>query len=120
VLTGNAGSHILTGGTGDDIFAFLQPDNGPNTITDFNNTTAHDLIAVSAGGYGGGLTPGMDVTPLFETSNDDQFSGFGAVFHFDTANQTLYFSVDGSTVSAIALAQLQAGVTLQSHDLLIV
>jgi VCBS repeat-containing protein len=120
VLIGNSGSHILTGGTGDDIFAFLQPDNGPNTITDFNNTTAHDLIAVSAGGYGGGLTPGMDATPLFETSGDDQFSGFGAVFHFDTANQTLYFSADGSTASAITLAHLQAGVTLQSHDLLIV
>ena len=54
----------------------------------------------------------MDVTSIFETSGDDQFSGFGAEFHFDTANQTLYFSADGTTASAIALAQVQAGVTL--------
>jgi hypothetical protein len=62
----------------------------------------------------------MDVTSVFETSGDNQFSGFGAVFHFDTANETLYFSADGTTASAIALAQVQAGVTINPHDLLIV
>jgi VCBS repeat-containing protein len=120
VLIGNNGAHTLTGGTGNDNFAFLQPSNGLGTITDFNNTSEHDHIAVSASGYGGGLTPNMDVTPLFETSGDDQFSGFGAEFHFDTANQTLYYSADGTQASAIALAQVQAGVTLHAHDILIV
>ena len=57
---------------------------------------------------------------MFETSGDDQFSGSGAVFHFDTANETLYFSADGTTASAITLAQVQAGVTINPHDLLIV
>jgi VCBS repeat-containing protein len=120
VLIGNNGAHTLTGGSGNDNFAFVQPSNGLGTITDFNNTSEHDHIAVSASGYGGGLTAGMDVTPLFETSNDNQFSGFGAEFHFDTANQTLYYSADGSQASAIALAQVQAGVTLHAHDILIV
>ena len=90
------------------------------TITDFNNTTEHDHIAVSASGFGGGLTAGMDVTPIFETSGDNQFSGAGAVFHFDTGNQTLYFSADGTTANEQALAQVQAGVTINPHDLLIV
>jgi VCBS repeat-containing protein len=120
VLIGNDGAHTLTGGTGNDNFAFLQPSNGLGTITDFNNTTQHDHIVVSANGYGGGLSANMDVTPIFETSGDDQFSGSGAEFHFDTANQTLYFSADGTQASAIALAQVQAGVTLNPHDLLIV
>ena len=62
----------------------------------------------------------MDVTSLFETSGDDQFSGFGAEFHFDTGNQTLYYSADGTTASAIMVASLQAGATLNPHDLLIV
>ena len=62
----------------------------------------------------------MDVTPIFETSGDDQFSGFGAVFHFDSANQTLYFSSDGTQASAIAVATVQSGVTINPHDLIIV
>jgi VCBS repeat-containing protein len=120
VLIGNNGAHTLTGGGGNDNFAFLQPSNGLGTITDFNNTSQHDHIAISASGYGGGLSAGMDVSTVFETSGDDQFSGSGAVLHFDTANQTLYFSADGSQASAIALATVQAGVTINPHDLLIV
>jgi VCBS repeat-containing protein len=120
VLIGNSGSHVMTGGTGNDNFSFMSPSNEVMLITDFNNTTEHDHIAVSASGLGGGLTAGMDVTPIFETSNDNQFSGFGPEFHFDTGNQTLYFSPDGSTGSAIAVAQVQAGVTINPHDLLIV
>jgi Ca2+-binding RTX toxin-like protein len=120
VLIGNNGAHTLTGGSGNDNFAFLQPSNGVGTITDFNNTTQQDHIVMSASGYGGGLTAHMDVTSVFETSNDDQFSGFGAEFHFDTANQTLYYSADGTQASAITIAQVQAGVTINPHDLLIV
>jgi VCBS repeat-containing protein len=120
VLIGNDGAHTLTGGSGNDNFAFLQPSNGLGTITDFNNTSQQDHIVISANGYGGGLTANMDVTSVFESSGDDQFSGGGAVLHFDTANQTLYFSADGTTASAIALAQVQAGVTINPHDLLIV
>jgi VCBS repeat-containing protein len=120
VLIGNSGAHTLTGGSGNDNFAFLQPSNGVGTITDFNNTTEQDHIVVSASGYGGGLSAHMDTSSVFESSGDDQFSGGGAVFHFDTANETLYFSADGTTASAITLAQVQAGVTLHAHDLLIV
>jgi VCBS repeat-containing protein len=120
VLIGNNGSHVMTGGTGNDNFAFLHSSDGTMIITDFNNTTEHDHIVVSASGLGGGLTANMDVTPVFETTNDNQFQGSGAVFHFDTANQTLYFSNDGTTASAIAVAQVQSGVTINPHDLLIV
>jgi VCBS repeat-containing protein len=120
VLIGNDGAHTMTGGSGNDSFAFLQPSNGLGTVTDFNNTSEHDHVAVSASGYGGGLAANMDVSSIFETSGDDQFSGFGAEFHFDTANQTLYFSADGSQASAIALVQVQPGVTLHAHDVLIV
>ena len=86
----------MTGGTGNDSFAFLQTTDGPGTITDFNNLTETDHIAISASGFGGGLTAGMDVSGSFETSGDGQFSGSGAVFHFDSVNQTLYFSADGT------------------------
>jgi VCBS repeat-containing protein len=120
IFFGNSGSHIMTGGGGNDTFAFMHTTDGTATITDFNNTTAQDHIAVSAAGFGGGLTAHMDVTSIFETSGDNQFSGAGPEFHFDTGNQTLYFSADGTTASAIALAQVQPGVTLHPHDVLIV
>jgi VCBS repeat-containing protein len=54
ILIGNSGSHTMSGGGGNDTFAFLNPTNGPGVITDFNNTTQHDHVAVSANGYGGG------------------------------------------------------------------
>ncbi len=120
VLIGNSGSHTMSGGGGNDTFAFLHTTDGPGNITDFNNTTEHDHIAVSANGYGGPLTVGMDVSSIFQTSSDNQISGSGAEFHFDTANQTLYFSADGSQAAQIALTHVQAGVTLNPHDLIIV
>jgi Ca2+-binding RTX toxin-like protein len=110
----------MTGGGGNDAFAFLHTSDGMATIADFNNTSVHDHIAVSAGGFGAGLMASMDVTPIFETSNDNRFSGPGALFHFDTGNQTLYFSPDGTTVSEITLAQVQPGATINPHGLLIV
>ncbi|HEV7409614.1 MAG TPA: VCBS domain-containing protein [Bradyrhizobium sp.] len=120
ILIGNSGAHVMTGGGGNDSFAFLHTTDGPGTITDFNNTSQNDHIAISAGGFGGGLSAGQDVSSIFETSGDDQFSGFGAEFHFDTANQTLYYSSDGTQASAITVATVQAGVLLHAHDLLIV
>ena len=120
ILFGNGGSHVLTGGSGNDTFAFQTQPTGANVITDFNNTAQQDHIAIGANSFGGGLVAGQDVSSIFETSGDDQFSGFGAEFHFDTANQTLYFSADGTTGSEITLAQVQVGVTINPHDLLIV
>ncbi|MCK1387443.1 VCBS domain-containing protein [Bradyrhizobium sp. 21] len=112
-LSGNA----MSGGGGNDTFAFLQQPTGLSAVGDFNNTSEHDRIAVSASGFGGGLATGMDVT--FETSGDNAFSGFSQ-FHFDTGNQTLYYSADGSQGAAIAVVSVQNGVLLNQHDILVV
>ncbi|WP_456622687.1 beta strand repeat-containing protein [Bradyrhizobium sp. P5_C12] len=117
ILIGTAAGHVMTGGGGNDTFAFLQPPTAPGQIMDFNNTTEHDRIAISASSFGGGLAAGMDVT--FETSGDDAFSGFSQ-FHFDTGNQTLYYSADGTQGSAVAVVSVQSGVLLNQHDILVV
>ena len=117
VLIATASGNAMTGGSGNDVFAFLQPPSAPGTIGDFNNTTEHDRIAVSASSFGGGLTAGTDVT--FETSGDDVFSGFSQ-FHFDTGNQTLYYSADGTQGAAVAVVAVQSGVLLNQHDILVV
>jgi VCBS repeat-containing protein len=118
ILIGNSGAHLLTGGSGDDIFSFqLLPDD-VNEITDFDNTVDHDLIGISAAAFGGGLTAGMDVSLVFESTADAEF--VGGLLHYDTTANALYFSSDGTTASAILVAQLQSGVLLNAQDLLIV
>lgn len=119
ILFGNSGNHVLNGGAGNDTFAFMHTTDGTATITDFNNISQHDHIAVSASGFGGGLTAGMDVTSVFQTAASNQFNGLSG-FLFDTANQTLYFSADGTQGAALTLAQVQAGVTINPHDILVV
>ncbi|WP_164938261.1 beta strand repeat-containing protein [Bradyrhizobium guangzhouense] len=119
LVTSSLGNHVLTGGGGDDIFAFRLPPANPNQITDFNDTIEHDRIAISASNFGGGITAGMDVNSTFETSADNAFSG-AAEFHFDTGNQTLYFSADGTQGSAIAVVAVQAGAVINPHDILVV
>lgn len=119
ILFGNSGNHVMSGGAGNDTFAFMHTTDGTATITDFNNTSQHDHIAISASGFGGGLVAGMDVTPMFQTAPSDQFNGLSG-FLFDTANQTLYFSADGTQGASLTLAQVQAGVTINPHDILVV
>jgi VCBS repeat-containing protein len=120
ILIANAGNQTLTGGSGNDIFAFEAPPSSPASIADFNDTTEQDQIAISASRFGGGLTPGMDLSTLFETSSDNQFVSPISLFHFDTGNQTLYFSADGTTGSEVAVTELQAGTELQANNMLIV
>lgn len=118
ILIGNSGSHDLTGGSGDDIFAFQVVPDGLNKILDFDNTVDNDMIAISSAAFGAGLTAGMDLSPVFESTADAEF--LGALFHYDTSSQRLYFSADGTTASAVVVAQLQAGAVLHANDLLIV
>lgn len=120
ILIGNAGAHVLTGGSGNDVFAFQFVPDGPNSITDFNNATDQDMVAVSASAFGGGLTVGMDVATVFESSADADYQSNTSLFHYDTSSDTLYYSADGTTASAIVVTQFQSGVVLNAHDLMIV
>jgi T1SS-143 domain-containing protein len=114
------GNDIFSGGAGNNVFAFKSLSIGNDQITDFSNTTKTDQIQVSAAGFGGGLFAGEDVTPVFGSSANATFASSSERFHFDTANQTLYYSATGSSGSPIAMAQLEAGVTLHPTDLHVV
>jgi Ca2+-binding RTX toxin-like protein len=114
------GNDIFTGGAGNNVFAFNSLSIGNDQITDFNNTSRNDHIQVSAAGFGGGLTAGEDVTSVFQTAANSTFTSSTERFQFDTANHTLYYSATGSVGTPIALAQLEAGVTLHPTDLHVV
>jgi hypothetical protein len=124
-IIGGAGVDSLTGGGGNDIFQYNNPLEGggqgslatitssnTDTITDFN--TANDTIAVSAAGFGGGLTAGeIFNSTQVENSSSNAFTG-GATerFLFDTTNHTLYYSPDGTTANehAVAIINLVAAI----------
>jgi T1SS-143 domain-containing protein len=117
------GNDIFTGGLGNNTFAFNSLATGAVQITDFNNTTRSDQIQVSAAGFGGGLTQGEDVTSVFQTASNANFSGAGGgqgQFLFDTSNHTLYYSANGTTGAEHAIAQIEAGVMVTPHDIHVV
>ncbi len=121
ILIGNAGSHVMTGGTGNDIFAFLHADRRPrhhHRLQQHHRARPHRglrrrLRRRAHRRHGRDVDRSKPPTTISSR-------GIGPLFHFDTANETLYFSADGVPGSEVALAQLQAGVTLHAHDILIV
>jgi hypothetical protein len=128
VLLGTDGHDILSGGAGDDIFQFgAPPTAGNDLVTNFNNTTQHDAFAVSAAGFGGGLTAGHDATTagaggtnVFESSGDNQFTSSADRFHFDTTAHALYYSADGTTAHEVLLATVTNGASVHGNDIHVV
>jgi Ca2+-binding RTX toxin-like protein len=119
VMLDGIGNDVLSGGAGTNIYDFAAPPNsGNDTITNF--TTNKDEIAVSAKGFGGGLTVGEDVSlgGVFGSDATQNFASPNERFHFDTANSTLYYSSTGSAATAIAIAHIENGV--QAHDIHVV
>ena len=109
----------MTGGGGNDTFAFLQVPTAPGQITDFNNTTQHDRIAISANGFGGGLTAGMDVTSTFESSGRQYVLGLGRI-PLRHGEPDALFQRGRHPGSAHAVVAVQAGAVINPHDILIV
>ncbi|MGF1492189.1 MAG: GDSL-type esterase/lipase family protein [Microcoleaceae cyanobacterium] len=100
-LQGEAGNDSLTGGAGGDGFIFTFPNQGQDTITDFNPAEG-DAILISAAGFGGGLVAG---TPLStEASATGTFVseplpapvGSSANILYSSASGLLSFDPDGT------------------------
>jgi serralysin len=115
-VTGDRGSDVLTGGAGSDTFYFasIGGDFGVDTITDF--TPAEDKIRLKSGGAFAGLGS------TFEASEFVVVSGFTAAnpgatttnkLIYDPQSGVLYFNPGGA---AVAVAQLQTGLTITSSN----
>ncbi|NER53165.1 MAG: calcium-binding protein, partial [Symploca sp. SIO1A3] len=118
ILIGGEGNDRLFGGTGADIFGFSSPNQGIDTITDFNSTQG-DLIQVSANGFGGGLTIGtLDIDQFTIGSAATQASDR---FIYNDTTGALFFDPDGTgALAQIQFAQLSGGVALTNNDILVV
>ncbi len=118
LLLGNDGNDVLVGGTGADTFGFLSPNQGIDTIVDFNLAQG-DLIQISASGFGGGLTGGtLDADQLTigsaATNGSDRFI-------YNDATGALFFDPDGTgALGQIQFAQLSTGLALTNSDIFVV
>ncbi|MBD2497649.1 calcium-binding protein [Nostoc sp. FACHB-280] len=116
-LIGGSGADVLTGGIGNDQFTFLKPEEGVDIITDF--ASVPDTIAVSASGFGGGLSLGVLSSLQF-------FVGTGATtadqrFIYNSITGGLFFDIDGNGGAAQQqIASLTPAPTLTSNDILVI
>lgn len=117
-LIGGNGSDLLTSGNGADRFIYNAKGEGIDQITDF--IAVNDTIAVSAAGFGGGLTPSTSI------STAQWFIGTGATtashrFIYNSANGNLFFDSDGNGANAqIQLAMLSGAPVLTNNDILVI
>jgi Ca2+-binding RTX toxin-like protein len=117
-LVGGSGNDTLTGSNGADRFTFNSPTEGIDRISDF--LVVDDTIAVSAAGFGGGLTAGATITEA------QFFIGTAATatvhrFIYNSANGALWFDVDGngSSFAQVQIATLNAGLALSYQDIFV-
>jgi len=111
-IAGEAGNDLLTGGSGADIFRFGPISDARDTITDY--TAADDTIQLSAAGFGGGLTVGINLgaTGRFDanaTGAATSAAGVGQVT-FETDTGILRYDADGSGAGAAVIFATLAGV----------
>ena len=91
-ITGGGGADVLTGGAGADAFVYNAPNEGGDTITDFD--VAVDSFLISASGFGGGLVAGNAVTFV----NGAAATAAVGTFLYDLG--VLSFDVDGTGATA--------------------
>jgi serralysin len=99
-IEGRQGADRLSGGAGADIFMYTAPNQGLDTITDFN-VEEGDRLGISAVEFGGGLVSGNPLsttnaaTGIFVSSPNPNPIGNSAHFLYNSSSGLLSFDVDG-------------------------
>ncbi|GFE69595.1 proprotein convertase P-domain-containing protein [Chroococcus sp. FPU101] len=116
-LYGGMGNDSLTGGSGADRFIYNAKLEGINQITDF--VVVDDTIAVSAAGFGGGLSSSTSIsTSQWRVGTAATTSSHR--FIYNNTNGSLFFDSDGNgAIAPIQLATLIGNPTLTQSDILV-
>lgn len=116
ILIGGLGNDVLTGGAGNDRFDFNNPEEGINTIRDFDR--GDNLIGISAEGFGSGLTEGVLSRNQFTLGR--RASSAQQRFIFNRNNGQLFFDPDGSgSEPQVQIATLENNASLTARDFLL-
>ncbi|NJK58457.1 MAG: tandem-95 repeat protein [Pleurocapsa sp. SU_5_0] len=112
-LIGGLGNDTLNGGRGSDSFVFNSPNEGVDTITDFNLND--DTLVFSAAGFGGDLIAGEVESEMFTvgataTSEEHRFI-------YDAGSGDLFYDIDGTGDSdRVKIAGLKTGLSLTENN----
>jgi Ca2+-binding RTX toxin-like protein len=111
ILQGGAGFDVLTGDLGADVFRFVRLADQADRITDFAGGT--DRLQISATGFGGGLTAGIDLAAtgrLISNTTGLPTGAFGQ-FIFETDTGRLWWDIDGTAPALRGLVATLDGVS---------
>jgi Ca2+-binding RTX toxin-like protein len=119
-LVGGTGADRLTGGPGADTFRFLARAERGDIIADV--TPHEDRIEVSAAGFGGGLSEGMDLAATGHFAAGTVPTAAESQFLYDQASGALWWDLDGTgaTRTPLLIATLTNHPALGASDIAVV
>ncbi|NES21581.1 MAG: calcium-binding protein [Symploca sp. SIO3E6] len=118
LLVGDAGNDLLVGGAGADTFHFRFPNDGIDTITDFDASQG-DIIQISDSGFGAGLSVGVLDSEQFILGS--AAGDAGDRFIYNNVTGALFFDADGTgSLAQVQIAQLSTNPVLSNSDIVIV
>ncbi|MEH1816335.1 MAG: calcium-binding protein [Nostoc sp.] len=126
IIIGGKGNDRLFGEGGTDTFVFSSFDEGLDLIRDFGAVNEpNELIQVSAGGFGGGLSAGVLKASQFTLGESATTSTQRFIYNSTTG--ALFFDQDGSAgeFTQVQFAQVQfttlsAGLSLTNNNFVVV
>jgi Ca2+-binding RTX toxin-like protein len=119
LLTGGRGADLLMGGAGADWFQILDRADRNDRFRDF--TSGQDLLVVSAAGWGGGLTAGMNLAATNRfVAGTVATERFGQFLYDQGAGILRYDSSGIGGAAPVVVATLSAGATLLASDMLVI
>jgi serralysin len=122
-LIGGGGGDLLDGGAGADVFCFLGIAERGDAIIRYMG--AEDRIEVSAAGFGGGLTDGMDLDAegrfaANTTGRAESARGIGQ-FIWETDAELLWWDADGmGGLGALRLAKLAGATGMEAGEIAVI
>ena len=91
-FSGGPGADLMIGGAGPDTFVFDNPEDGEDTLVDFD---VNDLILISADGFGGNLTPGVISPEQFVIADSGSTEDHRFILQPESDGGILFYDPDG-------------------------
>lgn len=111
-MRGGEGQDTLAGGSGADVFLFASVGEGGDRITDYS--VLDDTIQISASGFGGGLSAGMNLAAngryAANVAGVATVAGTGQ-FVFDTDDRILWWDDNGTDAGGATQIAVLVGVS---------
>ncbi|ESA35639.1 type i secretion target ggxgxdxxx repeat protein domain protein [Leptolyngbya sp. Heron Island J] len=118
ILVGGQGEDILYGSAGADVFRFNSPEEGPDTIVDFDQLQG-DRLEILGSSFADDLMPGELSAAAFVLGSSAVIASDRLIYNQSTGS--LFFDADGSgSQAALQVATLSNNANLTYADIVVV